>query len=508
MSPVNRRLRYLVVGGALLAALVAGCSKKHGTPFDPDSGHPGDYISKHGASFSANSGSCMECHGSDLKGGVSKVSCYSASRGEQGCHEAGPGGHGEGWSAAGSHGAIAKGTPGAASGMAYCKKCHGGDFNGGTAGTSCFGCHGLKAPHPKAPWRSSLTHTTTAADNASVCADCHKKGSGRPGCFNNTVCHGAVADHADGWSSASSHGAASKGAPGNMSGFAACKVCHGSSFTGGSSGQSCLSCHGWNAPHGKTGWDGGGSSHRSTDTGNASVCADCHQSASGTPGCYNSTLCHGASANHPSGWSSGNQHGATAKSAPGSSSGMLYCEGCHGSGLNGGSSGQSCLVNSGCHGWSAPHARSGWDGGGSSHRSTNTGNASVCAQCHQSASGTPGCFNSTLCHGASANHPAGWSAGSQHGATAKAAPGSTSGMLYCEGCHGSGLNGGSSGQSCLVNSGCHGWSAPHARSGWNGGGSSHRSADTGNATVCAQCHQSAGGTPGCFNSTLCHGAKD
>ena len=256
----------------------------------------------------------------------------------------------------------------------------------------------------------------------------------------------------------------------------------------------------------KNGWSGGGSKHQSTNTGNAPVCAQCHQKASGTPGCFNSTLCHGAKGSgHPSGWSAGNQHGATAKSAPGSSSGFTYCESCHGSGLNGGSANQSCLVNSGCHGWSAPHASNGWSGGGSSHRATDTGNASVCAQCHQKVAGTPGCFNSTLSHGSSGGHPSGWSAGNQHGATAKSAPGGSSGFLYCESCHGSGLNGGSASQSCLVNSGCHGWSAPHASNGWNGGGSSHRSTNTGNASVCAQCHQKASGTPNCFNDTLCHG---
>jgi hypothetical protein len=145
--------------------------------------------------------------------------------------------------------------------------------------------------------------------------------------------------------------------------------------------------------------------------------------------------------------------------------GMLYCEGCHGSGLNGGSSGQSCLINSGCHGWSAPHARSGWDAGALSHRSTDQRNANVCAQCHQSAGGTPGCFNNTLCHGAGATHPAGWSTRDQHGASAKAAPGASSGMQYCTTCHGPGYTGGSAGQSCFP---CHGWNAPHALTGWDG----------------------------------------
>jgi hypothetical protein len=141
------------------------------------------------------------------------------------------------------------------------------------------------------------------------------------------------------------------------------------------------------------------------------------------------------------------------------------------------------------------------------HTATNPSAAATCAACHDNPSNNlaPDCFNNTLCHGERSSHPDGWSAGSQHGGTAKAAPGGSSGFLYCESCHGSGLNGGSAKQSCLINSGCHGWSAPHASSGWNGGGSRHRSTNQGNALVCAQCHQSNPGTPSCFNSTLCHG---
>lgn len=298
MSHVTRGLRILAVGAALLVALTAGCSKKRGTPFDPDDGHPDDFFAKHADSFQADSGSCVECHGADLRGGIAKVSCYSASRDEQSCHAAGPAGHDTGWSLPGNHGATAKGAATPSSGFASCETCHGTDFKGGTAGESCFPCHG------------------------------------------------------------------------------------------------------WEAPHAKSGWDSGGSSHQSTDEDNAAVCAQCHQSSSGTPDCFNNTLCHGASGNHPDGWSSGSEHGATAKANPGSSSGFLYCESCHGSGLDGGSANQSCLVNSGCHGWSAPHASSGWEGGGSSHRTTNVGNATVCAQCHTvsaPASGTT-CVHNGSCH--------------------------------------------------------------------------------------------------------------
>ena len=242
MSQVRRSLRVLTVGFALLAVLIAGCSKKHGAPFDPDAGHPADFFAKHGASFTSE-GACSECHGSDLLGGISKVSCFSASFGNQTCHPAGPAGHPPGWSNATSHGATAKAAPGPGSGFAACETCHGADFKGGTAQTSCFGCHKVNAPHPPAPWRGTLTHTTTIPENAAVCAQCHKKGSGTPGCFNNTLCHGQEAGHPAGWDAPALHGTAAKGAPGSMSGMASCESCHGRGFNGGSA-PSCFPCHG------------------------------------------------------------------------------------------------------------------------------------------------------------------------------------------------------------------------------------------------------------------------
>ena len=284
MSQVTRGVKALAIGCALLAGLAVGCSKENGAAFDPDAGHPADFYTTHPNSYRSSDGACTDCHGGDLQGGISTVSCFSSSRDGRACHAGGPGGHPPGWRA---------------------------------------------------------VHSVTDPAKAATCAACHQSKPGAPGCFNNTLCHGPKAGHPAGWLS----------------------------------------------------------SHTGTNPNQASVCAGCHQSKSGTPGCFNNTLCHGAkSGPHPSGWSSGSQHGAAAKSAPGGSSGFQYCESCHGSGLNGGTANQSCLV-SGCHGWSAPHASSGWNGGGSRHRSTNQGNAAVCAQCHRSRSGTASCFNNTLCHG-------------------------------------------------------------------------------------------------------------
>jgi len=328
MSQVRRSSLSLAFGCALLGLLAFGCSKQNGAAFDPDAGHPSDFYSTHPNSYRSSDGACTDCHGGDLLGGISTVSCFSASRDGRTCHADGPGGHPPGWRAV--HSVTDPAT------ADTCATCH--RSQPGTAG--CFNntlCHGAKSGHPSG-WKSS--HTSTDPSRASSCAPCHQSRSGTPGCFNNTLCHGAKSNHPSGWRT----------------------------------------------------------THQSTTPSNAAPCAGCHPEK-GKPTCFSASSCHGSGGGHPSGWSSGSQHGATAKAAPGSSSGFLYCESCHGSGLNGGSAHQSCLVNSGCHGWSAPHASSGWNGGGSRHRSTNQGNATVCAQCHQSSPGTPNCFNNTLCHG-------------------------------------------------------------------------------------------------------------
>jgi predicted CxxxxCH...CXXCH cytochrome family protein len=161
----------------------------------------GSHASTATLDYIANGGSsgCAQCHGSDLAGGISRVSCFNTT----GCH------HDPipNWSTPAVHGATAKLAPGS-SGFASCQICHGDDFRTVRGGITCFTCH-ASAPHAPAPWRTSagttLTHTNTDNTNAPVCAQCHFPNSlnnpanhpatpapagTAPGCFNNTLCHG------------------------------------------------------------------------------------------------------------------------------------------------------------------------------------------------------------------------------------------------------------------------------------------------------------------------------
>ena len=327
--------------------------------------------------YIANGGSssCTECHGSDLTGGISRVSCFGNTAG---CH------HGPiaGWVAVSpavqNHGVSAKKAPGS-SGFASCQICHGNNFSGGGAQVSCTNnpnaaCHGpaVASPHPP-DWLPGDTyvHSNTDPANAPVCYGCHADSPAGnpnnphrpptpaaagtpPGCFNGTMCHNQPgAPHPTGnpaWETtppaAQPHGDSAKATPGAAAGFAYCQICHGTgtNFSGGSSGVSCsnnpnAACHGpaVASPHPPDWLPGDTYVHTSTAGGNAPVCAFCHlnganspiappsppASAGSPPGCFNSTLCHGSVAPHPVPYNDPSHYAVTSATFP------ETCGACH-----------------------------------------------------------------------------------------------------------------------------------------------------------------------------------
>ncbi|MGE5172385.1 MAG: CxxxxCH/CxxCH domain c-type cytochrome, partial [Betaproteobacteria bacterium] len=248
-----------------LIAFFFGCSSPNNqasSSFNSDTGrHITGWESPavHGASVKSQANgfsTCQECHGDDFSGGISSVSCFSCHgvnaphapapwRGGTWthtntdpinapvcalCHTNGtnssvqpsppapagtaPGcfnntlchaqaGHPTGWSDPTQHGAAAKSAPTSTGGFALCETCHGNDFSGGLAQTSCFTCHGGSGPHPTSWITGTYTHTNTDTGNAPVCALCHTNGANSPiappsppapagtapGCFNSTLCH-------------------------------------------------------------------------------------------------------------------------------------------------------------------------------------------------------------------------------------------------------------------------------------------------------------------------------
>lgn len=308
--------RCLILLAAIVSQLVAGltgCSSADNKAgFNSDTGkHIASWITDHGPAYLSDTTICVECHGTDFHGGITSVSCFSASFGGMTCHANGPG-HVDptSWRNPAQHGAAAKATPNAAtlSGFAVCEICHGTTFQGIAAySPACDSCHGGSAPHPTSWITQTYFHMDTNPGNAPVCSLCHLNGANSPiappsppappgtapECFNNSLCHASI--HAAGWSNPSSHGVAAKSAPNvaAMQGFSTCQTCHGINFSGGTSLTACSACHGGSAPHPTSWLPGSTYHHNTTNQANAPVCAQCHRSSAGSPGCFNNTLCHG-----------------------------------------------------------------------------------------------------------------------------------------------------------------------------------------------------------------------
>jgi len=180
---------------------------------------------------------CVKCHAKSFGGGTSGVGCYS-------CHTSFP--HQTGWSDTASshfHGKFLLLGLGPLTG---CAKCHGTAYDGGTSGVSCYSCH-ASYPH-KTGWLdpsvsgSHGKYLKSKSWHTSECVSCHGAsftgGTSGKGCF---TCH-ATYPHTV-FAAASGHSGYlyTQGYP-----LTQCKTCHGTSYTGGSVVNiSCLSsgCH-------------------------------------------------------------------------------------------------------------------------------------------------------------------------------------------------------------------------------------------------------------------------
>lgn len=286
---------------ALVTALGFGACDDAGlqeNPFSPEVGHPKSWVSDHGDAALTRGSTCPDCHGTDLRGGASQLSCFTSQYEGVACHETGVGKrHTAGWSLPEEHGKATKGPPGISSGFASCQACHGNGYEGGTSEIPCGSCHGISAPHPAGPWlEGRYSHSDVNEQNAGVCADCHGnlQSTEPPGCSNGSLCHGERKIHPEGWALPEEHGAEAM-ADIAEGGFDGCRSCHGDDFAGGTSDVSCGSCHGIDAPHPSEGWSQGGEAHRATGEENAPVCADCHEELADPPDCFTANDCHNES---------------------------------------------------------------------------------------------------------------------------------------------------------------------------------------------------------------------
>ncbi|MDP1833078.1 MAG: hypothetical protein Q8K67_13545 [Geothrix sp.] len=338
------------VGSALLTTLVLlGCGGGKGATDTAQyygNYHPAGWISAHGGQAVAGVAACTKCHEiSLLRVGSGIPTCLTT-----GCHHQSV----PGWANSDIHGMKAKLAAGTTGGsLASCQICHAKDFSGGASANACVTCHGVKAPHPAKPWRTSAgslqTHVSTDPSNAAVCAQCHFPGSPsnpagypavpapagtQPGCYNATLCHAnSGAPHALGaiWkdpTSAAFHGIEAK------KDLKYCQSCHGTpgttKFDGGTAATACSSCHSKTTgagAHSTTWWNdpvqtfpGYVPGHRNatnplSTTGSCVICHAVTSASTSTltaaPSCYSASFgnsehaalsCHAngpAAANHP-----------------------------------------------------------------------------------------------------------------------------------------------------------------------------------------------------------------
>lgn len=119
-----------------LTLVVLSCSEDK-NPL-PSTSHPEEWNTVGAENFhggkvlATGSSSCKSCHGIDLKGGESGESCFK-------CHQGYP--HSDEWTIIGSSNFHAAYISANSDAMDRCKACHGSNLTGGKSGVSCFKCH-------------------------------------------------------------------------------------------------------------------------------------------------------------------------------------------------------------------------------------------------------------------------------------------------------------------------------------------------------------------------------
>ncbi len=223
----------------LSALLLGGCGDTNSkVVFSPDSGHKAGWKLEHNVAARDDLEQCMECHGKDLLGGTSSVSCLK-------CHAKSPDTY-----------------------LTGCASCHG---NGNAASKGPTGS--------VAPDRAG-SHAKHVAIPGVTCAVCHfGAGSGTEkhnnGMVNVTFLNGTTL-----------RGAASTVVPNLTGGVCANVSCHGGKTTPawyGGVAPACQSCHeqgtAQNAPQLNSYYSAGHAYHLAKInriTGVTIICTDCH----------------------------------------------------------------------------------------------------------------------------------------------------------------------------------------------------------------------------------------
>jgi predicted CxxxxCH...CXXCH cytochrome family protein len=285
MPPIKTK-QVISVCFFMLFISLGGCGSERNdqAAFDPNTGHANDWLpGGHMAAARSDPGSCSTCHGADVEGGISRVSCTS-------CHLGGATAvHPAGWVPVYSmHGPYVKTNSTSACANQYC---HGLSLTGvANSGPSCTSCHLSPTSGHPSEWNPVYRdHGPYVKTNGtSACANQYCHGTSLIGVADSgpscSLCHlgGATAVHPSDWTPVY----ATHGPYAAVNGTGACsnQYCHGPSLTGvADSGPSCTSCH----------LGGVTQIHPAAWLGDACSNHGSYAYISGTAGCANAA-CHGA----------------------------------------------------------------------------------------------------------------------------------------------------------------------------------------------------------------------
>ena len=236
-----------------LAALISSCSTANqDSPLsliNADGKHPDGWVSAHGQYAAPDGSLCMDCHGDDLAGGISGVSCSTDA---VGCHSGGPAFHPADWldsSLTGNawHGdAYTNGF--LVNGIDDCSDCHEPPALDDPVGGKCIICHftisGGRSPGGWAHADTGTGHSSYAGSSEeTVCVNCHDINisfGNQPSCHN---CHDVVI-----------HAVPNLGHEQSVSTSGQfttlCSTCHAISGTSpNASAPLCVSCHTESSPY-------------------------------------------------------------------------------------------------------------------------------------------------------------------------------------------------------------------------------------------------------------------
>jgi hypothetical protein len=151
-----------------LAVTLGGCGDKNDKAvYSSDGGHASDWKTTHKTSAKADLESCVECHGTNLDGGVSKVACTQ-------CHLGSPEAiHPQQW---GNYAYARHKAYVATNGTSSCANaaCHGPALTGVSSAPNCAtACHlgGTSQKHP-AVWTQYSSHKNFVKANTTGSTTC------------------------------------------------------------------------------------------------------------------------------------------------------------------------------------------------------------------------------------------------------------------------------------------------------------------------------------------------